>query len=66
MARVIPIEEAARCLGLAVEEAEALARTGGFRVWRLWGRRFVDPREIEAAPAPGGGDRAPSTASEVR
>ena len=66
MARIIPIEEAALRLGVAVEEAEALARTGRFRVWRLWGRRFVDPREIEAAPGAGGGDRASSTASEVR
>ncbi len=49
MARIIPIEEAARRLGLAVEEAEALARAGRLRVRVLWERRYLDPRDLEAA-----------------
>lgn len=48
MGRIIPIEEAARRFGLAVEEAEALARAGRLRVRVLWGRRYLDPREIQA------------------
>lgn len=52
MARIIPIEEAARRLGVTVEELAELVRAGRLRVRALWGRRFVDPRDLDPAGPP--------------